>query len=98
MKVERIVIKPFCSTCPEAISFKIDRTLQQDIIPFLAQQGLIEQPHFTKCNILYVESKNLIATGVFGQNTIQTRCKLPSPKAEDCRKFVNEFEELLTKI
>ncbi len=93
MKVGRLTVPAFCNTCPPSVSFKIDQPLHKDIIPFLVKEGFVERPNFTKSNIFYVESTNLVASGIFGQNTIQTRCKV-----RDCQNFVNDFEQLLTKF
>ena len=93
MKVDRLVVPAFCNTCPPSVSFKIDQPLNKDILPLLAKEGFVERPNFTKSNILYVESVSLIVSGMFGQNTIQTRCKI-----RDCQNFVNDFEQLLTKF
>lgn len=93
MKVERLTVPAFCNTCPPSVSFKIDRPLHKDIISLLVKEGFVERPNFTKSNILYVESPNLVASGIFGQNTIQTRCKVKA-----CQNFVNDFEQLLTKF
>lgn len=93
MKVERLLVKAFCKACPDAVAFKLDRSINKEILNFLVSQGFTELPHFTKSNILYIENANMVATGVFGQDTIQTKCKVRS-----CEEFINNFEHLLTKF
>lgn len=93
MKTNRIIIKAFCSTCTDAVAFKLDRPLNKELLAFLVAQGFTELTLFTKSNILYVENSAMVATGAFGQDIIQTQCKKPK-----CQEFINDFEHLLTKF
>lgn len=93
MKTERILIKSNCKACQGKIAFKLERPAPKDILSLLVANGFVEMAHFTKSGILYAESQDLIITGAFGQNMLQTSCK-----AKDCQKSLNELEALLTNM
>lgn len=94
MKIERIAIKSTCKLCQGKIAFKIGGSITKDnILPLLMNNGFIEMKHFTKSNILYVESEDLIVSGAFGQNILQTNCK-----KKDCQVSLNKLESLLINM
>jgi len=93
MKVERIVVKAHCKACQGATVFKLDAPLSKNLLPLFIDNGFTETTHFTKSGLLYIENNDLIATGAFGSDQITVKCK-----KTNCQDFINDFEDLLTKI
>lgn len=91
MKIERLTVKSCCGKT--AVAFKLDSPISKDILPLLIGKGFIEGKHFTAAGMLYVENAALIASGNFGSNILHIKCKV-----NDCIKFINDFEELLTAV
>jgi len=93
VKVSRIIVKNSCKACQGSVAFKLDGVFSQNILPLLVSKGFNERTNFTQAGLLYVESDNLIASGRFGSDTIQTKCK-----KKDCTSVLDEFEGILSKL
>lgn len=93
MKIERFAISTCCGG--SAIAFKLGVPLSKDFLPLLMGSGYLEVKHFTKAGLLYVEHASLTATGAFGADILQIRCK---GKQENCLKYVDILEELLKQM
>jgi hypothetical protein len=91
MKVERFAVQTCCGKT--AISLKLSSPLSKDFLPYLVRNGYVEAKHFTKSGMLYVENINLIATGIFGSDNLQIKCKV-----NNCDNFLKDFEVLLTNM
>lgn len=91
MKIERFAVQACCGKT--AISLKLSVPVSKDFIPLLVGKGYTEAVHFTKAGMLYIENANLIATGIFGSDSLQIKCKI-----NNCAEFINAFEELLTNM
>ncbi|HWZ23100.1 MAG TPA: hypothetical protein VNW06_10630 [Cytophagaceae bacterium] len=91
MKVERLIVSACCGTT--AVAFKLGTGISKDFLPLFESNGFVENKRFTKANILYVENEGLVATGAFGNNILQIKCKV-----KDCANFINAIEGLLTNM
>ena len=92
MIVERHTIPSCCGNT--SIIFKTDKPLDLNMIDVLVKFNFIEQKHFTKAGILYVENKELVLTGPIGSNKIQVKCK-----KKDCANFLNSLEnDIFSKL
>lgn len=92
MKIERFGVKTCCGGKPSLV-LKLSSSVSKDFIPLFVGSGYTEAKRFTEGGMLYVESVNLIATGVFGSDNLQIKCKV-----KDCDKFISAFEELLATM
>lgn len=88
MKFERFSVKSCCGS--SSISYKLYSTLHKDYLALFIENGFTEAKHFTESNILYIESANIIATGVFGSDKLQVKCKI-----KECEKYIENFEKIL---
>ena len=88
MKIERHSIQACCGKT--AIIFKTDQPLTKNHITFFINNGFIEQAHFTKAGILYVDNLDFILTGPIGSNRLTVKCK-----HNDCVEKLNNLEALL---
>ena len=94
MKIEKFINKTNCAVCGKtSISFKLEMPLSKTFLPYFVSMGFQESKHFTNSGIFYVENVGLVATGMFGGNTLQAKCK-----TDDCQNYLNNFEELLTRM
>jgi hypothetical protein len=89
MRVERFATKACCGQM--GTTLKLEKTLSANILALLVSKGYKEVPAFTKANILYCESKEIIATGAFNNTILQVKCKIPG----SCATFINALEEIL---
>jgi hypothetical protein len=89
MRVERFATKACCGQM--GTTFKLEKVLSTNILALLTNKGYKEIPAFTAANILYCESKEIIATGAFNNNILQIKCKVPG----SCATFINAIEEIL---
>lgn len=93
MKIERIKTATSCKICQNKVAFKLDSSLSKDILSLLVTNGFTELAHFTKIGIIYAESVDLVISGAFGQNLLQTHCK-----SKNCQEALNSLEEVLSKM
>lgn len=93
MKIERFAVQSCCGTASTAL--KLSGTLSKDFLPLLVDKGYTAPSHFTKAGILYVENEGLIATGAFGSNILQIKCRIARDK---CSNYISAFEELLSTM
>jgi hypothetical protein len=91
MKIDRFVTKSCCGK--SSITLKLDRPITIDFVTLLVSNGFSELSNFTKSGILYVENDYIIATGAFGTDKLQIRCK-----KSDCQENINNFEDILNSI
>lgn len=91
MKIERFITQACCGKT--SVSLKIDKPVSKDFLPLLVSNGFSESTNFTKSGILYVENNDIIATGAFGTDRIQVKCK-----KSDCQENLNNFESLLQQL
>jgi hypothetical protein len=92
MKIERFSVKACCGQT--GTTFKLEKVLSANILALLSNKGYKEVSAFTKAGILYVESKEIIATGAFNTNILQIKCKVPG----SCAIFINAIEEILINL
>lgn len=90
MKIEKFAVQSCCGTA--SVAFKLDTPISKAFLPLLVDKGYTAPSHFTKAGILYVENEGLIATGAFGSDILQIKCRIAKDK---CEKFINTFEEIL---
>lgn len=91
MKIERFVTQACCGK--SAITLKLDRPITRDFLTLFIGNGFSELANFTKAGILYIENDHIIATGAFGTDKLQIKCK----KA-DCQENLNDIEGLLQQL
>jgi hypothetical protein len=91
IKIQRFVTKSCCGKT--SVSFKLDRPVHKDFLPLFLSGGFTEDSKFTKLGIFYIENKDLIASGPFGSDKIQVRCK-----NKECQEKLNDFEKLLEQM
>ena len=75
------------------IALKLGSPLSATFLPLLKEAGFTEWPSFTKAGIFYVDNQELTATGAFGSNILQIKCK---PK--NCIDSISIIEGLLAKM
>lgn len=90
MKVERIHFKSCCGGT--STIFKVNKSISNDLLQLLKNNGYIESPTFTKSGILYMDSTDLTITGAFNSNKLQLKCK-----NNNCEQVLNQLETLLTE-
>ena len=93
MKIDRFRTAGCCGSID--ITLKLSSPLHKDFLTSFIAASYQESPLHTKSNIFYIENIGLVATGAFGSDTLQIKCKLPDDK---CRSYVNDLEGLLTKL
>ena len=91
MKVERHTVTACCHKT--GVTLKLSSQVSNSFIPLFVNNGFKEVKRFTASGMLYIESINLIATGVFGADNLQIKCK-----AKDCEPFINSFMKLLETL
>jgi hypothetical protein len=93
VKVERHLVLG-CKTCgKKMIYFKLDRPLDLSLLEVLKSNGFTEAPNFTKSGLVYATNHTLIVSGPLGGDKLNVKCK-----KDDCDAFLNDIEELLTKM
>jgi hypothetical protein len=92
MQIERFNTKLCCGGT--GLSLKLSVLLHKDFIPLLIMGNFSAPPAFTKAGIFYLESRDLTATGSFGSNILQIRCK----NNENCQQSIDAFEGILAKM
>ena len=94
MKIEKFINKTNCAVCGKlSIAFRLGAPLSKTFLPYFVSNGFQESKHFTNSGIFYIENAGLVATGMFGSNTLQAKCK-----TDDCQNHLSKFEELLTQM
>jgi hypothetical protein len=94
VKIEKFVNKTNCPICGKlSVAFKLEVPLSKTFLPYFVSNSFQESKHFTNSGIFYVENAGLVATGMFGGNTLQVKCK-----TDDCQNHLNNFEELLARM
>lgn len=93
MKVERLVVQSCCNR--KAIMFKLDRPIDMKLLEYLVSKGYTEDTKFTKAGLLYVNNPDLIVTGAFGSDKLQTRCNL---KELECPPVIDRLEGILLQM
>jgi len=93
MKFEKTSLKSCCGSKFESIAYKLKGTLNKDYLALFIAAGFNEVNHFTKISIFYVENENLIATGAFGSDHIQLKCK-----KTDCKENIFSFETIINNL
>ncbi len=91
MIVERFTTSACCGRT--SITFKLNEPLTTNHLSTFTQNGFIESSNFTNAGILYISNQDLIATGPFGSNRLQIKCK-----NNNCNEKVNDFENLLKNM
>jgi len=91
MKVKRYDVAACCHK--SGVTLKISSPISSNFIPLFVNSGFKEMKSFTASGILYVESINLIATGVFGADNLQIKCKVTA-----CDPFISAFMTLLETL
>jgi hypothetical protein len=88
-----------CENSGRSAHLILDRSVSKEMLAhILARGGFAEVEYQTKAGILYVESKVLVASGAFGRNRLQVRCKLGNARVEECKREVESFIEALKTI
>ena len=91
MKIEKIKIKSCCSG--EIVLFKLDRSINANLLDHFKQAGYQEAPSFTKSGILYVDNIDITVTGTFGGNKLQLKCR-----NNNCSQAMDNLETFLQSI
>jgi hypothetical protein len=91
MNIEKFSVQSCCGA--RSIIYKIDRSIDLNMINSFINIGFIEQQHFTKVGILYVDNDEFIITGPIGSNRLQIKCK-----KKDCDQKLNDFEPILKQL
>ena len=91
MKIQRFITQACCGKT--SVYFKIDKSVSKDFLPLFISNGFSELTNFTQAGILYIEDDYLIATGAFGTDKIQVKCK-----KSNCQENLNNFENLLNQL
>lgn len=90
MKVTSDIIKSCCGGT--TLMFRCDKTLTYEFITFMINIGFIEQSHFTKSGIIYIENDYMILQGPLYNTKLTVTCK----KNKDiCINKINELEKKL---
>ena len=88
MLVERIEFKSCCGGI--ATIFKINFSISSKLLEALKAANYTESPVFTKSGILYIDNKDITATGAFGSNKLQLKCK-----NKNCAAAVDNLEAFI---
>ena len=91
MQIERFLIEGCCNSTK--IVFKLDRPITTSLLEALRANGFIENKPFTLAGMIYVENKDIIVSGSFGNNKLNAKCK-----KKQCDQMLNDFEQLLINI
>lgn len=91
MEVKKFSVSACCGKT--AIAFKLNTILSKTLLNDLVSKGFVESKHFTAAGMMYVENQSIIASGTFGSDILNVKCKI-----SNCSNFVDEFESLLANI
>lgn len=91
MNIEKFSIQSCCGS--KSVIFRIDRSIDSQLLAALTNLGYKEYKHFTEAGILYVDNSDLIITGPIGSNKLQIKCK-----NRNCDQKITEFEALLASL
>ncbi len=91
MQIQKFTVQACCGKT--SITYKIDRSVNLELLQSLVKIGFIENQHFTKVGILYCENINFIITTPLGSDRLQIKCK-----KKDCVEKLNDLEYLLQQL
>lgn len=91
MKVDRYLTAACCKKT--SVTLRLGNQVSKSIIDLFVNHGFTEIKQFTNSGMIYIESANLIATGVFGSDNLQIKCKV-----KDCEPFIDNFINLLSSL
>lgn len=91
MYIEKFSIQACCGR--KSTIYKIDRSIDINLLSSLVSLGFKELTHFTAAGILYVENSDFIITGPIGSNRIQIKCR-----RANCEQKLNDLEILIKQI
>lgn len=90
MKIERFAVQQCCGT--NAVALKLGSVISKNFLPLLVDKGYTAPSHYTAAGIFYVENEGIIASGAFGSNILNIKCRI---NKDNCQKYINSFEELI---
>lgn len=93
-EIKRLEVKSGCKSCSnKQIIFQLGFALDKSHIQIFTDNGYILSKSYIDKGILYIENADISATGPFGSNRLQIRCKISS-----CNLETDKLENILKTI
>jgi hypothetical protein len=80
MNHQKFITKSCCGKT--ALIYKIDRSINKELIDRFVAFGFIEKSNFTVAGICYVENDNFVLTGTIGSDKLQVKCRKKTCETE----------------
>jgi len=92
IKISKKELQACCGK--KQIIWKLNIPIKKDYLSILQQAGFHYVKTYFDAGMMYIEDKNLIATGIFGLNEITVKCK-----TKECTDSATKLEQIiLTKF
>lgn len=92
-QVRKHIIGSRCKCSKGQIILELNYSLDKAHLQILSNNNFRESKSYTDVGILYVEDANLAASGPFGSNRLQIRCK-----NDNCDASLANLEGVLTNM
>lgn len=90
-----IIKKEVKSCCGKTSKiWQLSSSLNKSFLPIFELNGFFHLKSFFDAGMLYIEDKNVIATGVFGLNELSIKCK----NKKNCQQSVDLLESIILNI